>query len=224
MVIGTGLIARAFIEKYQNNDAYLIFASGVSNSSEKKESEYFREIELIKRSIIEHTDKKFIYFSSIMTISGLDTRYFKHKLEIHKLIQEMCKNYIIIMLPQVFGKGGNENNIVNYFIKRIKENEPIIIQKDTYRSIIDIYDVYNIVNYCIDKSDRCILFLSHIELIQVEKLCKNISTIYNKNITINYCPKGISLNGSNSTIIDKAIDYLKIDKNDYTMKVLMKYL
>ena len=76
-----------FIEKYTNDDRYLIFASGVSNSKETRESEYLREIELIKKSISEHPDKKFVYFSSSMIITGLETRYFKHKLKIHKLIQ-----------------------------------------------------------------------------------------------------------------------------------------
>jgi len=224
MVVGNGLIARSFIEKYTNDDRYLIFASGVSNSKETRESEYFREIELIKKSISEHPDKKFVYFSSSMIITGLETRYFKHKLKIHKLIQEISKNYIIVMLPQVFGNGGNGNNIVNFFIKKIKENETVTIQKGAYRSIVDVTDVYNIVDYCIDKSDRCILLLSHIELISVEKLIYNITTIFNKNITINYCSKDISLNGSNSTLIDEAINRLMIDRNNYTMKVLKKYL
>lgn len=224
MVIGNGLLAKVFFEKYQNNDKYLIFASGVSNSAEKNEKEYIREINLIKKSILENPDKKLIYFSSAMILSGLDNKYFKHKLQIHKLIQDFCKNYLIIMLPQVFGNGGNKNNIVNYFVTQIKNEQPINVQIDTYRSIIDIIDVFDITNYCIDKINNKIICLSYIELITAEKLVEKINLIFNKKIKINLFSKGISLNCCNSSVIEDAIKFLKIDKNDYTLKVLIKYL
>ena len=51
MIIGNGLLAKAFIE-YKNNDEIVIFASGVSNSLEEKQSEFKRETDLLKLAIL----------------------------------------------------------------------------------------------------------------------------------------------------------------------------
>ena len=63
MIIGNGLLAQAFSE-YNNNDEILIFASGVSNSLEEKESEFDREAKLLKSVITNYPDKTMVYFST----------------------------------------------------------------------------------------------------------------------------------------------------------------
>ena len=42
MVVGTGLLAKAFLE-YENDDNIIVFASGVSNSKEISREEFDRE-------------------------------------------------------------------------------------------------------------------------------------------------------------------------------------
>ena len=56
MVVGNGLIASQFYNYHLNKDV-LIFASGVSNSSNKLQSEFDREVELLQESFKKHPEK-----------------------------------------------------------------------------------------------------------------------------------------------------------------------
>ena len=62
MIIGNGMIANVFKENFLNEDV-LIFASGVSNSREIRNSEFIKEIDLVQNSILNFPDKFFIYFA-----------------------------------------------------------------------------------------------------------------------------------------------------------------
>jgi len=74
-IIGNGDLAQAL--KKVKVDA-LFFASGVSNSSETRESEYQREKDLLLR---QGKSKRLVYFSSL-SIFYNKTRYTDHKKEI----------------------------------------------------------------------------------------------------------------------------------------------
>ena len=80
-IIGSGLIAQGFYNYHQKIDSAIIFASGVSNSSEVCESEFSRELSLIRETIEAIGDDKLIYFSSCSIDSGVDSPYVKHKLK-----------------------------------------------------------------------------------------------------------------------------------------------
>ena len=62
MIIGTGMIARAFKSLEKNPDV-LIYAAGVSKSNEANNDQFNKESELLKKAI--NLDKKIIYFSTI---------------------------------------------------------------------------------------------------------------------------------------------------------------
>ncbi len=53
MVIGQGLVAKGF-SSYQADNNYLVFASGVSNSSDKDIANFEREKKLLHEIINEH--------------------------------------------------------------------------------------------------------------------------------------------------------------------------
>jgi len=77
MVIGRGDIASILNDR----DGAIFFASGVSNSSETKESEFIREIELLNK---QDKTKCLFYFSSISLddnekVGG--SKYLQHKLQ-----------------------------------------------------------------------------------------------------------------------------------------------
>ena len=57
MVIGNGMIANRFMNRYRDDSNVIIFASGVSNSSEKFEDQYIREKVLIEKYLNEYSDK-----------------------------------------------------------------------------------------------------------------------------------------------------------------------
>ena len=224
MVIGNGMMAKVFNDHYKDDDSIVIFASGVSNSNEVSETQYVREKTLIEKCLIEHPDKKLIYFSSVIHLSGMKTRYLDHKREIESLLQQRSNNYLVIRLPQIVGHGGNKNNIVNYFDNCIKNDVVINVQIDTIRSIIDVDDVFRIVKECIDREHNKVLNLSYIEQIYVDKLVEILYSINNKPGKLTYQPKGHSITTQNSSVINEIIKELSIDGSNYTQKVLTKYI
>lgn len=127
MIIGHGDIASALIHKKDK----LYFASGVSNSNEKRESEYTREKNLLLKQ-----DRKshIVYFSSLAVLYG-KTRYVQHKREMEALIKQEFPRYTIMRIGNITW-GTNPHTLINYFHQQLKAGKPIKIQ-DTYRYIID---------------------------------------------------------------------------------------
>ena len=123
MVVGNGLVANAFKDI---DDKYIIFASGVSNSSNIDNNLFDRERQLIMQ--YQSTDKTLIYFSSIFSITS-NSPYFEHKRNMENLIIENFKSYYIFRMPQIIGYGGNPNNIINLFVNKILDNDIITIWK-----------------------------------------------------------------------------------------------
>ena len=70
MIIGNGLIANVFGD-YKENDNYVIFASGVSDSTNMDESAFKREEQLLNEITTLYKEKIIIYFS---TCSIYDTQ------------------------------------------------------------------------------------------------------------------------------------------------------
>ena len=93
MIIGKGLIAKAFLE-YENDDNIIVFASGVSNSKEISREEFDREKLLLNDYLEKYgKNKHFIYFSTC----SIDDTYFerseytKHKINMEKIIIEKAR-------------------------------------------------------------------------------------------------------------------------------------
>jgi UDP-2-acetamido-2,6-beta-L-arabino-hexul-4-ose reductase len=114
MVIGNGSLATVFFDEFNSNDEILIFASGVSDSTENKEENFNREKNLLSETIKNNYEKKIVYFSSIF-VGFKETKYYSHKLEMENLISTTCKNFLIIRLPQVVGEKGNKKKYCKFF-------------------------------------------------------------------------------------------------------------
>lgn len=127
MIVGHGDIASVLPNKKNR----LFFASGVSNSMEKRESQYRRE----KRLLLEQNRKQHIvYFSSLAVLYG-NNRYVQHKREIEELIKQEFPRYTILRIGNI-SWGTNPHTIINFFREQLKKGKPIKIQ-DTYRYIVD---------------------------------------------------------------------------------------
>ena len=57
MVRGCGLMASAFVNDYENDNNFIIFAAGVSNSLETNISDFNREEDLLIKTLVENKDK-----------------------------------------------------------------------------------------------------------------------------------------------------------------------
>lgn len=141
MIIGNGLIATSL----KNIDAKntLFFASGVSNSLETRSSEFEREFSLLKNSIIDHPEKKLIYFStlSINDQSKQDSLYVLHKLLIENYIKNNCETYLILRIGNIVGQGGNPNTLFNFLKTHINNHSQFTLHNKARRLLIDIDDI-----------------------------------------------------------------------------------
>jgi hypothetical protein len=224
MIVGNGLLANGFIEESFDHKKFIVFVSGVSNSKKTNEEDFNREKTLLLKTILENKLLKLLYFSSILT-GVQDNRYYQHKLEVEDIVKKNSKDYIIFRVPQIIGKGGNKNNLVNYLKQSLISGEEMIIFKNTYRSLIDVIDLVRIVNYCKDIVSCDTIYISDIEKIMVLDLLKNMSIFLGVN------PKYKLIEGSNnnwsiknSGIVNEAILKLKITTGGYTNKIIKKYI
>jgi hypothetical protein len=127
MIVGNGDIAGVLPKRRDR----LFFASGVSNSSEIRESQYKREKNLLLKQ-----DRKshLVYFSTLAVLYGKN-RYVQHKMEMESLIKSEFPRYTIMRLGNITW-GTNPHTLINFLRKRLKEGKNLKIQ-DTYRYIID---------------------------------------------------------------------------------------
>lgn len=127
MILGHGDIASVLTDR----EDLILFASGVSNSQEKEESEYQREVDLL---MSQRKDKRLVYFSSL-SIFYSTNRYTKHKRYMEQLVKNNFGQYTIIRIGNITW-GTNPHTIINFLRNRVENNQPIDIQ-DTYRYIVD---------------------------------------------------------------------------------------
>ena len=136
MIVGKGLIASLFMQ--ENHEDILIFASGVSNSSETRAEEFLREKNLLERTIANNPDKLCVYFStcSIYDSSKNNSPYVLHKLKMEEFVKENASKYLILRVSNAVGKGGNPNLLMNYLIRSVENNETINVHTKATRNLI----------------------------------------------------------------------------------------
>jgi nucleoside-diphosphate-sugar epimerase len=149
LIIGNGLIANSFKERYNDDDKVLIFASGVSNSNEQSIDEFYREEILLKEALQSHPSSTFVYFSSCDVLNEHKRKYFIHKLNMEALVKKEAKTFNIIRLPQVVGRTTNKNTIINFLINKIRSSSEFVVWKNASRNFIGVDDVVTIVDYLI---------------------------------------------------------------------------
>jgi len=129
MIIGRGDIASILNDR----EGAIFFASGVSKSTETKESEFKREIELLDK---QDKTKCLFYFSTIaLDDLSKNSEYHNHKRKMESLIKSNFKNYNIIRIGNITW-GSNPNTFINYIKNKKSKGEPVEI-KDEYKYVID---------------------------------------------------------------------------------------
>lgn len=203
MIIGNGMIASKF-SHYKYNKRVIIFASGVSNSTETEINKFNREKELLIDTLHKYKNKFFIYFSSCSIENNelKDTPYHIHKRAMELQIKQLSNNYLIIRLPNVIGNFGNNNTIINFFFNNIKNNNDFVVWKNATRNIIDIEDVYSITSYIIDKKIfiNQTLNIAYDSNINVMDIISAIEMVLNKKASYQIQDKGFDIKINNEKI------------------------
>lgn len=151
MIIGNGLVASAFKSYFGDDADLIVFASGVSNSRERRGEEFLREKQMLMECM--RYEKFTLYFStcSVNDPELLDTPYVVHKKEMETLVRS-AKDHAIFRLPQVVGKTPNPNTLTNYIYQQIISGSNFQVWRYAKRNLIDIDDVASIVSYLVRSS------------------------------------------------------------------------
>jgi len=234
-VYGKGFLAKALRKLKNNNkfDNFCFYASGISNSKIKSNTELIREKKKIKSFLrFYSSNKTLVYIStiSIFDVSMKHTDYVKNKLFIENFLKSKVKKLLILRLPQIAGKSNNEYTILNHIYKKIKKKETLVIWKNVERSIIGIDDLLKILkvilkkNFYISLNEINIVNPNLIKVLDIvkifEKLLK-LKATYNLITLKNYKQSFYNL------LIKKNIYQKEINKickkKNYVKKTIFKY-
>lgn len=141
-IIGNGDIASVL----PNKKDLLFFASGVSNSQEKRESQYTRE----KNLLLAQDKKSHIIYFSTLSVLYADNRYAQHKREMEVLIKQEFFRYAIFRVGNITW-GTNPHTIINFFRNQLAKGKPIKVE-NAYRYVIDKDEFLHWINLIPDWS------------------------------------------------------------------------
>ena len=158
MIVGNGMMANAFAMR-KNDEKHIIFASGVSNSTETSREAFLREERLLHHTIEIHPSKITVYFSTcgIYDSTLQNSPYIHHKLEMERLLRKHSQAFIIFRLPQVVGHT-HSPTLINFLYHKIINQQSFELWENSKRNLIDVQDVAKTVNYILDHQ----LFISQI--------------------------------------------------------------
>ena len=143
MIIGSGLLAKAFVRAFMHSADVCIYAAGVSNSGCNDLLEFDRERKRLADALryAQHVDA-FVYFGtcSVADPDTQNTPYVQHKLAMEKLVHSHSRN-LVLRLPQVAGETSNPNTLLNFLHTRIARSEAFELWINAKRNIIDVDDV-----------------------------------------------------------------------------------
>jgi len=225
MIIGSGMMARAF-SAYKEFDDVVVLASGVSNSRESRPESFERETRLVEKTIDTIGGKLLIYFStcSVYDPDTVGTPYVRHKLSIEKAVRERAANYLLFRLPQVVGNTSNLTTLISFLYHRIVTQQPIDVWDNACRYIIDADDAASIVSYVVDNRmfrNSTVNVASRPCL--VADLVKTLEEITGKTAVCTHSERG-SYYAIDTTDIKPVLEQLKIEFGpEYLASVLSKY-
>lgn len=144
MIIGKGLLARAFEPCFGEAPDIVVFASGVSNSLETCPDEFAREAALLRQRL-DNEARRFIYFSScgVTAIEPELTPYMRHKRSMESLVLS-ASHGLVLRLPQVVGRTENHHTLTNFLRDHIVSGEHFTVWAHAERNLIDIDDIVKI--------------------------------------------------------------------------------
>ena len=149
MIVGSGMLAKAFAQRFAEDTRVIVFASGVSNSSETRDEVFARERRLLWETL--RSSIPLLYFSScgVGIASERHRAYIAHKAQMEGLVLE-TQGGRVIRLPQVVGRTDNPNTLTNFLRNRILAGELVELWTRAERNLIDLDDVVSISTDLLD--------------------------------------------------------------------------
>lgn len=227
MIIGSGLIARAFAPHWQNSREVCIYAAGVSNSSSRDATEFTRERERLTAALAAHAQvPTFVYFGTCSVGDGelQQMPYVQHKLAMEALVLQH-PGALILRLPQVAGRTPNPHTLLNFLYARIARSEGFAVWQHAYRNIIDVADVVTLANVWIaDPAARGRVFnVANPRCFPMRDIVQAMEQVVGKPAVYHLEPRGyhypIEVSDMLRLLPQPGIDF----EHDYLVRVLRKY-
>ncbi|MFE0502230.1 NAD-dependent epimerase/dehydratase family protein [Lysobacter soli] len=152
MIVGRGLLASAFAPHYGERSDVVVFASGVSNSGERRAAEFERERALLSEHLSSEAATRLVYFGSCAVGNPHEPRtpYLSHKAAMEALVRASGRG-IVLRLPQVAGHSSNPNTLINFLRHHLITGEHFTVWSHAERNLIDIDDIVPIARALIEQ-------------------------------------------------------------------------
>ena len=209
-------------------DDDILFSSGVSNSGEKDEKNFQKEVELVKSNLVKlSSNGSFVYFSSTSIFNPLkkNNPYVLHKLKIENLIRESNHNYLIIRLPNLVGISTNPNTLTNYFADNIRLGREINLNQKAFRHLIDASDLPGILNDVKNNfgKNKHIINIETNRPISAQQIILCMEDAIQKKAIIIHSTENEDQEKIDSHVDGNAINYIWKLSEDYHKSLLKKY-
>lgn len=227
MIIGNGLVANGF-NWYRNKENYLVFASGVSNSTTSDNRAFEREKTLLTKALKEHARKIFVYFGtcSVYDPAQQTTPYVQHKLAMETLVSAAGKDFRIFRIPNLAGATPNPHTILNYLYQHIVSGESFELWQYAERNIIDISDTFSLCHHILqnDLFSNQIINIANPVNYRVADIVKTIEQLCHRQGRYTLVEKGskpqIDITHIRPLIISLGLDF----SSGYLERIIRKYL
>jgi dTDP-4-dehydrorhamnose reductase len=143
MIVGSGMMARAFRGPLTSGPEIVVHAAGVSNSQCKDPREFRRENLLLNQTLAGAADAECVVYFSTCSIGDpevANSPYVVHKKAVEAQVRAHPR-HLILRLPQVAGRTPNPHTLLNYLYARIARGERFSVWSGARRNIIDCDDV-----------------------------------------------------------------------------------
>ncbi len=224
MIVGSGLLARAFAPLYAADPATVIFASGVSNSAESDAAAFRRERELLQHHIDAHP-ARLVYFGSC-NVNNPDQRshYFDHKRKMEAIVRA-SRGGLVVRLPQVVGTTSNPNTLTNHLHHQIANGMPLTIWTRAERNLIDVDDVAAIGHHLLESNQPLpdVVSIASPWTLPMREVVQLFETALARRAILIEVDRGEAMN-IDSRIAEEAAQRIGLDfGHDYPLRVIRKY-
>lgn len=227
MILGRGLLAKG-VEKI-DNDEYLFYTNGISNSVIGPIVEDNFEAQEIIKASNSIGSKIFIYFSTSQVNSKENHArpYVNHKYRMERLVAEKFERYLIIRTSNLVGFNlWNKTTLFNYLFFALSSGSEITFCESVLRNVLDIEHLVCVLNYYLKNRfgiNRTIEMANPVSYYMAE-----IIKAFESHFSKEFQKKNIAENNFarfeiNTQLSTSLFNKCKIETEDYLPYLLKKY-
>lgn len=226
MIIGRGLLGKALMKI--DNDKYLFYVNGISNSVMEEIPDDNFEAQQIKEIAENIGDKTFIYLSTsqVNRKENFCRPYVLHKYKMEVLAANLFPNYIIVRTSNLVGNNPwNKHTLFNYLYNSLHEENEIHVNESIVRNILDVdhfvllFESY-LNNFLVK---NCTIDLVNPVSFNMGEILNAFETTFSKKFSRNHLDDHFAYFGAPCILSSKLVEHCKISLNKYLLTLLNKY-